>query len=212
MKGTRSRNIMHYPTIPEKWPVKAGTNLTQAEVLGLEAAGFKLEDGEVGVGQSSDLTLLHEEVAIEPRPPTTSGDYRPTSRDNKPFRYVSEPSPEHFSKLDKSKHIECTIVKFVKVAAPGYGIIYTIHTPGSVARQQLYEVTIGDFPACTCMDFISMKTSALGRGKKKWILCKHLYFILQRYMGCTAEDVFIHCPAWTFNEVQMLLDRADWAY
>jgi hypothetical protein len=104
------------------------------------------------------------------------------------------------------------------VPSPGYGIVYTIHTHSSIAKQQLYEVTVGDFPACTCIDFISMKASALGNGKKKWICCKHIYFILQRFLGCTLEDKFVHCPAWTFNEVQMLLARVevisstDWSF
>lgn len=70
-------------------------------------------------------------------------------------------------------------MKYVKVAVPCYGIIYTIHTLRSIARQKLYEVTIGDFITNPCVDLISMKISMLGRGKKKWILCKHLYVILQ---------------------------------
>jgi hypothetical protein len=88
-----------------------------------------------------------------------------------------------------------------------YCVLY--HTPGSVAKQQLYEVTIGDFPACTCIDFVSMKATTLGNGRKKWICYKHLYFILQRFFGCTAEDKFLHCSAWIFNKVKLLLGRAD---
>lgn len=45
MMGSRSRYIMHYPNVLEVWPFKIGTNLFQAEVQGLEAIGFKLEDG-----------------------------------------------------------------------------------------------------------------------------------------------------------------------
>jgi hypothetical protein len=111
--------------------------------------------------------------------------------------------------MDRVKTIECTIVKYLKVPPPGYGIVYTIYTPSSIAKQQLYEVTIGDFPACTCIDFISMKTNALGNGKKKWICCKFLYFILQQFLGATVDDKFVHCPAWTPNEVKMLLWRSE---
>jgi hypothetical protein len=54
-----------------------------------------------------------------------------------------------------------------------------------------------------------MKATALGNMRKKWICCKHLYFILQHFFGCTTKDKFLHCPAWTFNEVKLLLGRAD---
>jgi hypothetical protein len=39
-----SKWIVHYPDVPHSWPVMEGTNLTQAEVEGLKAAGFKIDD------------------------------------------------------------------------------------------------------------------------------------------------------------------------
>jgi hypothetical protein len=42
----QTRCVVHYPDIPEMWPVKVDTNLTQTEVEGLESAGFKIDDGE----------------------------------------------------------------------------------------------------------------------------------------------------------------------
>jgi hypothetical protein len=205
-----SKWIIHYPDIPHTWPVKSGTSLTQAEVEDLEAAGFNIDEGDEFFDKlDARVEALQSNSAPQARPPKGSGDSRPTMRDNKAFRFVADPSPDHFSKMAKSIDIDCTVVKFLKVPAPGYGIVYTVHTPGSVAKQQLYEVTISDFPTCKCLDFISMKSYALGNRKKKWIYCKHIYFILQRCMGCTKEDKFIHCPAYTFNEVILLLDRAD---
>jgi hypothetical protein len=154
--------------------------------------------------------LARQVDLVQPsRPPKGSGDYRPTTRENKAFRFVPDPSMEHLAKMTKCLDIDCTVVKFLKVPLPGYGIVYIVHTPGSVAKQQLYEVTIGDFPACKCLNFISMKSYALGNRQKKWIYCKHIYFILQRFMGCIVDDKFVHCPAYTFNEVKMLLDQAD---
>jgi hypothetical protein len=41
-----SKWIVHYPDVPQTWPVMEGTNLTQAKVEGLEATGFKIDDGE----------------------------------------------------------------------------------------------------------------------------------------------------------------------
>ena len=36
---------MYFPTIPQRWPIKFGTNLTQAEVSSFKSARFVLEDG-----------------------------------------------------------------------------------------------------------------------------------------------------------------------
>jgi hypothetical protein len=205
----QTRCVVHYPNIPEMWPVKVGTNLTQTEVEGLESAGFKIDDGEETLDSMHQRFLARDGLCQEQRGPRTSGDIRPTVREGKSFRFVPQPSPEHFARMDRAKNIECTIVKYLKVPSPGYGIVYTVHTPGSISKQQLYEVTIGDYPACSCIDFISMKASALGNGKKKWICCKHLYFILQQFLGATIDDKFVHCPAWTPNEVKMLLERSE---
>ena len=54
-----------------------------------------------------------------------------------------------------------------------------------------------------------MSTRSLGNKKHKWILCKHLYFMLLKYFSSTKKDVIIHYPGWTPNEVK-LLARAKW--
>jgi hypothetical protein len=173
------------------------------------SVGFRIDSGERFDKMHECILAQSENAPPLPVLPKGSGDMHPKMRDSRPFRFVAEPSPEHCAKMAFAKDIECKVLKYLKVPPSGYGIVYIVHTPGSIAKQQLYEVTIGDFPACTCIDFVSMKASALGNGKKKWICCKHIYFILQRFMECTLEDKFVHCPAWTFNEVQMLLARAD---
>ena len=132
-------------------------------------------------------------------------------QEGKKFKNVAGSSFEHIAKFKKPKTIECSFVKAMKVHHPRYAYVFTIHTPGSIAKNQRYEVTIGDFPACSCFDFVTMKTSALGHGQNEWILCKHLYFCLYKFIKCTVGDKFIHRPAWTFNEVRMLSDKADWS-
>lgn len=188
--GGRSKYIMHYADVPEVWPVMMGTNLSQIEIQGLESAGFKLDEGFVShvkdtTGfkleghapanrggtpvdrfQWSDPIYSESDVNNVPRPPKSSGDYRPTMREGKKFKNVAEPSSEHIAKFNKSKTIECSLLKARKVPHPGYGYVFTIHTPGPIAKNQLYEVTIGDFPACTCLDFVTMKTSALAVARR----------------------------------------------
>ena len=202
------RCIVHYPEIPEMWLMKVGTNLTQIKVEGLESASFKIDDGEETLDNMHQCFLVQGGLCQEQLGPWILRNIRPIVREEQSFRFVPQPSSKHFARMDWTKIIECTIVKYLKVPLPGYGIAYTVPTPGSIAKQQPYEVTIGDFQACTCIDFISMKASALGNGKKKWIYCKYLYFILQQFLGRTIDDKFVHCPAWTPNKVKMLLERS----
>ena len=103
------------------------------------------------------------------------------------FRFVPLPSSNHVLKMESSKVIDCTVLKSMLVPEPGYGVVFTLHTPGSILKE-LYKVTVSNFPACTCRGFRYMCTSALGNPTKKWILCKHLYFILQNCMFCTVDD------------------------
>lgn len=139
---TRSKWILHYPPIPDIWPVKVGTNLSQVEVEGLEAIGFKFDYRE----HEDHVQAAYESSLVDPLSPKGSGDSRPKMRDNRPFRFIAEPSPEHISKMALVKGIECKVLKYQKAPSLGYGIVYTIHILGSIAKQQLYEVTIGEFP------------------------------------------------------------------
>ena len=38
--------------------------------------------------------------------------------------------------------------------------------------------------------------------------CKHSYYLLQEHFSCTEDDVFIHFPGWTPNEVKSIFGRA----
>ena len=95
--------------------------------------------------------------------------------------------------MESSKSIDCTVLKLLRMHVPGYEIIFIVVTLGSILKKELYEVTISNFLACTCRGFWYMCSSASRNSKKKWILYKHLYFILQNHMSCTSTDIFIHC-------------------
>ena len=97
---------------------------------------------------------------------------------------------------------ECKVKGFRAVSSIERNVSNRRHLQG--VRQ-----TVSNFSACTCRGFRYMCTSALGNPTKKWILCKHLYFILQNCMFCTVDDVFIHCPGWTTNEVRLLMSRME---
>ena len=227
IKDSRSRSIVHFPALPLVWPIMSGTNLTQAEVAEFEASGFSFSTGEKNLSSvhpglpleeslsNNDPISLSAPVGIEPvvlvpvcSQIVSDGDKRSKHRSGKLFRFVPLPSSDHLLKMESSKVIDCTVLKSMLVPEPGYGVVFILHTPGSILKE-LYEVTVSNFPACTYRGFRYMCTSALGNPTKKWILCKHLYFILQNRMFCTVDDVFIHCPSWTTNKVRLLMSKME---
>ena len=132
----------------------------------------------------------------------------PSMQDGNPFLFVFQPSNEQLKKMEENQSISCTILKYVKVSVPGYGVVITICTPGSLDRKELYEVSISDYPSHYSPNLKFMKIRA--NRKRKRMPYKHLYFLLHQHFSCTEKDVFIHCLGWTLNEVKLLLGRATW--
>ena len=111
-----------------------------------------------------------------PQKSGSDGDKRPSMQDGRPFRFIPKLSNEHLKKMEDNQSISCTILKFVKVPVPGYGVVITICTPSSLDWKEFYEVSILDYPSCSCPNFKFMKVRT--NRKRKWMLCKHLYFLL----------------------------------
>ena len=109
------------------------------------------------------------------------GDKHPSMRNAKKFQFVPHPSADHLKKMDEHRKLDCTILKYVKVSSPRYGAMLTVITLGSLDKKELYEVSISNFPACTCKPFKFISTRALRNKKHKWMPCKHLYFLLQEH-------------------------------
>lgn len=71
-----------------------GTNLTQAEVEGLEAASFRIDSRECFDKMHERILARSENTPPLPVAPKGSGDMRPKMRDSRPFHFVAEPSPQ----------------------------------------------------------------------------------------------------------------------
>ena len=64
--------------------------------------------------------------------------------------------------MEESRDISCIIRNFTMVPEHGYGIIFTIETPCSIENQEVYQVTMSNFLACTCLGFIYHEGSCFG--------------------------------------------------
>ena len=138
-------------------------------------------------------------------PISSKGDKQPKFQNDKVFYFVVVPFANHVSKIESSKSIDCTILKLLRVLVPRYGVIFTIVMLRSMLKKELYDGTISNFLTCICTGFGYIYTSALGNPKKKWILYKHLYFILQNHMFCTSTNNFIHCFGSPLSEVRLFI-------
>jgi hypothetical protein len=78
----------------------------------------------------------------------------------------------------------------LKVPALGYGQIYKILC-GKVSNKKQYEVTIGNFPAYICMDFVTMVSSSLGK-QGKWVHVNTWIMYYNNVMFCGQFEIFIH--------------------
>ena len=85
------------------------------------------------------------------------------------YQFVAIPSTNNILKMDSSKSIDYTILKSMKERKLNYGVDFMVITPGSIS-EELYEMTISNFPACTCKGFRYMCSFALENPSKKWIL------------------------------------------
>ena len=235
--GPPCKSIINYLDILEKWLVKIGSSLTQSEVAAFEAAGFILDHRQAlhtsplcgeNVGRfdanplcEPTITTPNASKVVVSKSPfsfdapfnairsrsMSDGDKRRSTRDGKPFRVVAQPLSEHLKKMEDNRSIDCKILKYVKVPTTRCGLVLTICMPNSLNHKSLYEVCISDYPLCSYLDFKFIKSKANRR--HKWLLCKHLYFLLQKHFGCTKDDVFLHCPKWTHNKVKLVLNRVE---
>ena len=69
----------------------------------------------------------------------------------KPFQFVFKSSVGHLKKIEDHKDINCMVMKYVKVPSLEYGVVMTICTLKSIERKKLYEVSILNYPSCSCL-------------------------------------------------------------
>ncbi len=91
-------------------------------------------------------------------------------------------SKQQYNQWEASWLLAATFQLPLHVLTPRYGQIYKILC-GKVVNKMKYEIIIGNFPTCTCMDFVIMISSSLGKWGK-WLPSKHMYYVLQHVIFC----------------------------
>jgi hypothetical protein len=110
----------------------------------------------------------------------------------------------HYNRWEVGQLLEATINPSLEVPLLKYGWIYKIMS-GQNPNKKQYEVTIRNFLACTCLDFVAMIYSSLG-WRRKWVPYKHMYYVLHHVIFCVQLENFIHFPTWSYDEIHCLLD------
>ncbi len=64
-------------------------------------------------------------------------------------------SKQHTNKWEVGCLLEAIVNPPLEVPTLGYGQIYNVLSSCPTNRRQ-YEITIGKFPTCTCLDFVGM--------------------------------------------------------
>jgi len=121
--------------------------------------------------------------------------------------FANAPTTEHRNKWKSAGNVKGTIVGVTMLPIPGLGAIIHLQS-GMESNHKVYQITLGMYPECTCLDFVDMAVSAIG-GRHQYVHCKHLYYLFC-YFGKIdmVEDKFVHSPSFSFNEVKCLLIRA----
>lgn len=206
VKGTFRQWVETRPdSIPDVWPVKRGTNLKRREILGLERAGFQLPQREEISPRKlfQDTSDANANLSMYKDP--TNPDHVPTSRFEKKLKRRKAPTTDQLLKWASALAVKATFKNRTLVPAPGLGCIIHLEVQKPMGPE-LYLVTIGKFPECSCPNFKEMKMKSF-RLNKAWVNCKHLYYVYRTICKLDElKDPFIHAATLSFNEVKRALE------
>ena len=202
VKGTKRR----WPEVPEVWPILSGTNLNREETLFLQHAGFRLQAQPVlSPRRLFNMSGIFSPILFDHASPKNLD---PTVRNNKAIRRIANaPTSEQRNKWESAANIRGQILGVTLLPHLGLGAIVELET-GLACNKNAYRVTVGQFPTCTCPDFVNMAVSAIG-GRQQYVNCKHLYYLYRYFCKMDIQkEKFIHASSYSFSEVKELLARA----
>ena len=162
LKGTKRRWVLDWPEVPEVWPLLSGTKLNREETLFLQHAGFCLQKQPIlSPRRLFNMSGIFNPILFD-HPLPKNSDVHPTVRNNKAIRRIANaPIAEQRNKWESAANIRGQILGVTLLPHPGFGAIVELET-GIACNKNAYRVTMGQFPTCTCPNFVNMAVSAIG--------------------------------------------------
>jgi len=191
--------------VPKVWPVLSRTHLSQEETLLLQHAGFQLQQRPtLSPRRLFNMSKIFKTTLFDQPPPKNPNAY-PTIRNSRTIRRIANaPTTKQWNKWESAGNIRGQILGVTLLPQPGLGTIVSLET-GIDPNKNVYRITIGMFPTCTCLDFTNMVVFAIG-GLQQYVNCKHLYYLYRYFCKMDVnENKFIHAPSYSFNELNLLV-------
>lgn len=85
-----------------------------------------------------------------------------SKRDREVVRW-NQPSELRDYKWEMTNLMNASILHHIEVSPPRLRCVYIISNVNSMLHDGIYEVTMGRYPTCICIDFILMLTSSIGK-------------------------------------------------
>ena len=208
MKGSKRKWVIDWPPVPDVWPVLSGTNLSREETLLLEHVGFQLQERPSLSPDQLFNMFEHYDPTVFDQPCPPNPDAYPTIQNNRPIRRLpNAPTVQQQNKWESARNVRGEILGVTLLPSPGLGAIVVLQTEAHPIKN-VYRITLGQFPTCTCPNFVNMAVSAIG-GRQQYVNCKHLYYLYRYFCKMHAHDhKFIHAPSYSFNELKLILVSA----
>ena len=142
-------------------------------------------------------------VFDQPYPPNP--DAYPTIWNNQSIRRLpNAPTIQQQNKWESTRNVRGQTLGVTLLPSPRLGAIVVLETEAHPIKN-VYRITLGQFPTCTCPDFVNMVVSAIG-GRQQYVNCKHLYYLYRYFCKMHIHDYkFIHTPNYSFNELKLIL-------
>ena len=203
--GPKRFFVIDRPEIPEVWPVLSGTNLTRSEILELQEAGFRLQSTTALSPRRLFTTSKVFEPVLWTHPRPLHADRVPSSRNGKNVRRNTKaPTEAHRNQWESARNVKANILRVNLLPYPGLGAIIVLQS-GVEPDDKLYNITLCNFPSCTCPHYASMNSAAVGR-RGQYVNCKHLYYIFRFFCKLDYKvDTYIHAPTLSLDEVKKIL-------
>jgi hypothetical protein len=186
-------NLKHKkPPLPNVWLVNLGTKIIQCEIDALGRVGFVFIHGTPHVTPTIEFNELC--ILLGTTPIVKNGHKI----------CVRKCLPTNISRMKDVATLDAKVVN-ITFTPQGHTYIYELLVQQSTINNLpcTYFVTIGVFPSCTCLDFVSNATSSR---HSYFLSYKHMYYIYNVHLNFVVNTC-THQPSLSSNNVEDILKQ-----